>query len=136
MKKTTKQYAVKRSTTGLGIFAQQDIPKNIRIIEYMGTLITNEEAGKTDSRFIMELNKTHSLNGKHRTNMARYLNHSCQPNAGAYTTGKQVWVWSKKPIKAGEEITIDYGKEYFDAYVKPVGCKCKKCAPQKPVVSS
>jgi len=39
-----------------------------------------------------------------------------------------MWIWSIKVIKAGEEITIDYGKDYFDDFIKPVGCKCAKCA--------
>ena len=26
----------------------------------------------------------------------------------------------------GEEITYDYGKEYFDEYIKPKGCRCEK----------
>ena len=26
----------------------------------------------------------------------------------------RVWIWSLRAIKAGEEITYDYGKEYFD----------------------
>lgn len=122
-----KKYAIKRSVTGLGMFATQGIPKSTRIIEYTGTLITNEEANKTYGKYIIYLNKTHSLNGKHRTNIARYINHSCTPNAKAYTTGKHVWIWAEKAIKPEEEITIDYGKEYFDQYIKPQGCKCKNC---------
>jgi uncharacterized protein len=123
-----EMYAIKRSATGLGMFAQQIIPKNTRILKYVGTLVTNEESDKSKGRYIIQLNETHALNGKQRTNLARYINHSCKPNAEAYTSGKQVWIWSKKDIKAGEEITMDYGKEYFDDFIKPFGCKCKKCS--------
>jgi uncharacterized protein len=123
-----KNYTVKRSATGLGVFARQAIPKHTRIIEYVGTLITNEDADKSKGRYIVQLNETHALNGKHRENLARYINHSCKPNAEAFTSGKHVWVWSKKDIKTDEEITMDYGREYFDKFIKPFGCKCKKCA--------
>jgi SET domain-containing protein len=39
-----------------------------------------------------------------------------------------VWIWSRREIRPGEEITYNYGKEYFDDHIKPVGCKCQKCA--------
>ena len=32
-----------------------------------------------------------------------------------------------KPIKAGEEITWDYGHDYFVNVITPSGCKCVKC---------
>ncbi len=32
-----------------------------------------------------------------------------------------------KNIPAGEEITYDYGREYFDLFLKAKGCKCTKC---------
>ncbi len=50
-----------------------------------------------------------------------------QPNAKAYNTGLSVWIWSLRAIKAGEEITIDYGKNYFEDFINPVGFKCAKC---------
>ena len=28
---------------------------------------------------------------------------------------------------SGEELTYDYGKEYFNEFIKPIGCKCVKC---------
>ncbi|MBS1811097.1 MAG: SET domain-containing protein [Acidobacteria bacterium] len=119
-----KKYVIKRSTTGLGLFALADLPPQTRIIEYIGKRISKEDA---DNRYIVYLNETHALDGKARANAARYINHSCEPNAAAYTTGKRVWIWSELAIKAGEEITLDYGPEYFDAYIQPVGCRCKKC---------
>ncbi len=122
-----KKYAIKRSTTGLGMFAQQDIPPQTRIIEYIGTRITKQEAEKAENRYIIYLNEKHDIDGRERTNAARYLNHSCQPNAAAYTTGKRVWIWSEREIKAGEEITLHYGQEYFDSYIQPVGCRCPTC---------
>ena len=36
-------------------------------------------------------------------------------------------VIARRRIKPGEEITYDYGKDYFDIFLKPVGCKCEKC---------
>ena len=122
-------YVIKRTATGLGFFAATAIPAGKRIIEYTGRLISNEEVEKRKSgKYFFGINTRWSIDGTPRTNVARYINHSCRPNAVAYVTGKRVWVWSKRAIKPGEEITYDYGKEYFDVHIKPVGCKCEKCA--------
>ena len=122
-----KKYAIKRSDTGLGLFATQNIPANTKIIQYTGIILSQEEADAVGGKYLIHLNNTQTLDGKLRTNTARYINHSCKPNSESRSTGRQVWIWAKKIIKAGKEITMDYGKEYFDQYIKPIGCKCKKC---------
>jgi SET domain-containing protein len=119
---------VKRSSTGLGLFAARLIPAGKRIIEYTGRLITNEEVERRkNGKYFFGVDAKYSIDGSERGNIARYINHSCRPNAEAYVAGKRVWIWSKREIKPGEEITYNYGKEYFDDHIKPVGCKCEKC---------
>jgi SET domain-containing protein len=120
-------YAIKRTITGLGLFAVKPIPKGGRIIEYIGPLISNEGLEKKTGRYFFGVNTKWSVDGSPRSNIARYINHSCRPNAEALISGRRVWIWSKKNIKAGEEITYDYGKEYFDLILRPIGCKCEKC---------
>jgi len=121
------RFAVKRTTTGLGLFAIELIPAGKRLIEYTGSIITAEEANQSRSKYLFEIDGKRAIDGSPRTNTARYLNHSCRPNAKAFVTGKRIWIWSRKPIKAGEEITLDYGKEYLKEHINPKGCKCKKC---------
>lgn len=127
MSKVKKNYAVKRAATGLGLFAVESIPARRRIIEYVGPLIANAEVEKSRGKYFFGVNTKWSIDGSARSNTARYINHSCQPNAEAFISGRRVWVWSKRNIKIGEEITIDYGKEYFDDQIKPKGCKCAAC---------
>ena len=122
-----KNYVVKRATTGLGLFAIDAIPAHKRIIEYVGRLISNEEVEKRRGKYFFGVNTKWSIDGSARSNLARYINHSCKPNAEAFISGHRIWVWSKRRIKAGEEITIDYGQEYFADHIKPVGCKCDVC---------
>ncbi len=119
--------AVKRSSTGLGLFALEAIPANKRIIEYIGPILTYEEADKRGGKYLFTIDEKYIIDGTVRSNTARYINHSCRPNAKAYTSGLRVWIWSLRAIKAGEEITINYGKEYFDDHIKPKECKCKVC---------
>lgn len=133
MSKGKQNYAVKRAATGLGLFAIEAIPARKRIIEYIGPLISNQEVEKRFGKYFFGVNTKWSIDGSARSNTARYINHSCKPNAEAFISGHRVWVWSKRKINAGEELTIDYGKEYFDNHIQPAGCKCEECRdkPQK-----
>ncbi len=124
------QYAVRRTRTGLGLYTLQTILKGKRIIEYTGPLISNKEVDKRRGKYFFQINSKWSVDGSPRGNTARYVNHSCAPNAEAFVSGRRVWLWSKKNIKEGEEITFNYGKEYFDDHIKPTGCKCRKCKSQ------
>ena len=122
-----RSLVVKRTTTGLGLFTLQPISSGKKIIEYVGSIITNEEANKKGGKYLFELDDKYTIDGSSRSNIARYINHSCRPNAKAFSSRGRVWIWSKKAIQAGEEITINYGKRYFDEHIKSRGCKCNKC---------
>jgi SET domain-containing protein len=128
MVKAKRNYVVRRSRTGLGLFATTIIPARRRIIEYTGPLITNEEVEKSRGKYFFGLDEKYSVNGSPRDNLARYINHSCRPNAEAIISGRRIWIWSRRVIRPGEEITYNYGKEYFNDHIKPVGCKCEKCS--------
>lgn len=119
--------AVKRTATGLGLVALEPIPADKKIIEYVGPVLTHAEAAAKGGKYLLTIDERYVIDGSPRSNKARYVNHSCRPNARAYTTGVRVWIWSLRPIRAGEEITINYGREYFNDHIKPRGCKCRKC---------
>jgi SET domain-containing protein len=127
MRHQALSYVIKRTRTGLGLFAVKPISKGQRIIEYTGPLISNEEVEKRRGKYFFGVNTKWSIDGSPRSNIARYINHSCRPNAEALISGRRVWIWSKRKIMAGEEIAYDYGKEYFEGVLEPLGCKCEKC---------
>jgi SET domain-containing protein len=128
MNKDTGRYVIKRTASGLGLFALKPIPAGKRIIEYTGPLVSNAEVEKrTRGKYFFGVNTRWAIDGTPRSNTARYINHSCRPNCEALISGRRVWIWSIRAIKAGEEITYDYGKEYFDDHINS-RCKCKKCA--------
>ena len=134
--KNGKSYAIKRTVTGLGLFALEPIPKGKRIIEYTGPLISNEIVDKSSGKYFFGINSKWSIDGSPRSNIARYINHSCRPNAEAFVSQRRrVWIWSRKKIKPGEEIAYDYGKEYFEGIIEPMGCKCEKCGVRSPRIS-
>lgn len=129
MSKGNNTLVVRRAATGLGLFALRDIKAGRRIIQYVGPVVTAEEVARRRGRYFFEIDEHYAIDGSARSNTARYINHSCAPNAEAFITGRRIWVWSKKDIKAGEEVTLDYGEAYFDDYIRPNGCRCAECRP-------
>jgi SET domain-containing protein len=122
-----RPYRIGRSRTGLGLFATRPIKKNEFIIQYRGPKLTNDEADQRENKYLFELNSRWTIDGKSRSNVARYINHSCRPNAEVYFVGHAIKIRARKKIEAGEEIAYDYGKDHFNAYIKPKGCQCAKC---------
>ena len=123
------QVKVKRSSAGLGLFAAEDIFKEQLIIEYTGDRISEEEANRRGGRYLFEVTDDLVIDGKGRENIARYINHSCLPNAEAEHDEEEdrIYIRARKKIKAGEEITYDYGKVYIEEIIGPEGCLCSKC---------
>lgn len=117
---------VKKSATGKGLFAVDPIPKNSCIIEYIGTPVPEADQEKGGRYFFWTGKKT-MINGNIPENKARYINHSCRPNCEAEGPNGHIYILSIRNIKAGEELTYNYGTEYFETYLKPKGCKCVKC---------
>lgn len=120
---------VKRSRAGLGLFTFDPIPKGACVIEYTGRVLTPEEEEKSNSLYLFEVSKKKTIDGASRTNKARYINHSCRPNCEIDISKERVYVMAKRNIKADEELSYDYDTDYFEAYIKPKGCRCLKCMP-------
>ena len=122
---------VRRSSAGLGLFTESAIPKGACIIEYVGRLVSKEESETSKSKYLFEISKNKTIDGKPKWNKAGYINHSCRPNAESEIHKGRVFILAMKNIKPGEEISYDYGKEYVDEHIKPFGCRCPKCMPEK-----
>jgi len=119
---------VKRSGTGLGLFATEKIPKSTLIIEYFGPVLNNKELSKKNgSKYLFETSYNRTIDGTHRANTARYANHSCKPNCETEVIRGRIYIVSLYTIKPGEELTYDYGEEYTNEHIKPHGCKCSTC---------
>jgi SET domain-containing protein len=129
-----KPYRVGRSRTGLGLFATAPIKKGAFIIAYRGRLLTHAQAAKLEARgnrYMYEINSRWTVDGSSRRNIARYANHSCRPNAESDVVKRNVILRAIRNIKPGDEITYDYGSEYYEIFLKPVGCKCIKCTEKR-----
>lgn len=124
---------VKRSSAGLGLFATTTFNKGDLVIEYTGEKITEAEANRRGGKYLFELNDAWTIDGKGRENKARYINHSCKPNCYPELDDAEehIYIYAKRAIKSGEEITYNYGKMYFNDLIGKDGCRCSECV--KPV---
>jgi hypothetical protein len=102
---------------GKGVFAVVDIPADERIIEYVGEIISWDEAqrrhphdpAQPNHTFYFHLDDEHVIDALHGGNSSRWINHSCDPNCEADEDDGRVFIKSLRPIKAGEELNYDYG---------------------------
>jgi uncharacterized protein len=120
-----------RSATGLGLFATKPIAPGAYIVTYRGKRIPTAEAQVRERRFgakyMFEINRRWTIDGSSRHNLGRYINHSCDANTEARLRNGQMVFVALRRIAPEEEITLDYGEEYFDLYLKASGCRCAAC---------
>ncbi len=119
----TRRLIVRRSPIhGNGVYAAVDIPAHAVLIQYKGRLITHAGADRlyaggadTGHTFLFTLNDKYIVDANVGGNSPRWINHSCAPNCSAYVEEvdgarrDRVLIESKRAIKAGEELTYNYG---------------------------
>ncbi len=127
----SRHLRVRRSKAGLGLFTRVPIKKGQFIVRYSGRKIRTETADEIGTKYLFELNTRWTIDGSNRRNIARYINHACRPNAETYFVKHLIKVRAIKNIKAGDEITYHYGRNYFVAFIKDKGCKCGHCTQKK-----
>jgi uncharacterized protein len=128
----SRSFRVGRSRTGLGLFAVRPIAKKEYIVTYSGKWITTKEALERERlgnpKYLFEVNSRWTIDGSTRRNLGRYANHSCKPNAEPVLRKGKIVLLALRAIAPGDEITYDYGEDYFDYYFKKAGCRCMACA--------
>jgi len=116
---------------GIGGFAKANIAASTRVIEYVGEKITKAESLRrceSANEYIFSLDESHDLDGNVPWNPARFLNHSCDPNCEAEPDGGRVWIVARRDIRAGAEITFNYGYDLEDYREHPCCCGAADCA--------
>ena len=129
-------YKIKKSKIDRnGLYANRDIKKGTKILEYKGKIISvkkSEENPKFDNDkaiYLFNINKRYDLDGDFKFNTARLINHSCNPNCEVLGVGLKVWVYAMKNIKKDDELSYDYGCSFDEDFRKyPCKCRSKNCA--------
>jgi SET domain-containing protein len=127
---TAMALTVKKSklpNAGKGLFTDKPIKKNSKIIEYKGEIIDWKEYEKrvleNKDGYLFFINKKRCIDAwstpQHK---ARYANDAAglsrikgiKNNADYEIFGDKCYIVSSRDIKAGEEIYVNYTKEYWD----------------------
>ena len=125
-----RPFRLGRALTGLGLFATRPIKKRVRIAEYKGPRLNVERALKAEAsgnRYLFEVNGRWTIDGKARSNIARYFNHSCNPNTDSTIRNGRVFIFTLRNIKPGEELTYNYGIDYLKNVIGKSNCRCPRC---------
>jgi SET domain-containing protein len=137
-----KRIQVRRSGVhGKGVFALQDLAEGETLIEYVGEVISWDEAQDRhphdpkdpNHTFYFHVNEDRVIDALFGGNSSRWINHSCNPNCEADEDNDRIFIKAIRNIKAGEELNYDYGLIIDEPYTKklkaeyPCWCGAKNC---------
>ena len=117
---------------GFGVYADEAITKNTRIIDYDGELIRNVDSEAREGAYnargevwVFRVNRIWSRDARVGGNIARFINHACRPNCWFQVVDKTIWIRAGRNIRKGEELTYDY-KTIGERTIK---CRCRPDCP-------
>ena len=101
---------------GTGVFALTEFAAGEQIIEYVGEVISMQEAIRRhphdpkdpNHTFYFHLDDAHVIDGLYGGNASRWINHSCRPNCEPQESKGRIFIHALRPIWKGEELTFDY----------------------------
>jgi uncharacterized protein len=122
---------------GDGAFARRDIPSGQEIGRYAGRRYRPEDVHTIDwdqhTTYLFALSDGAYIDGRDDGNATRHLNHACTPNCVAYETdradgGLDVVIQTKRRIRAGEELFLDYALDIGEDDPADYACRCGRRA--------
>ncbi|XP_004496445.1 histone-lysine N-methyltransferase ASHH1 [Cicer arietinum] len=126
---------------GWGLLADEEIKAGQFIIEYCGEVISSKEAKRRSQAyeiqglkdaFIICLNASESIDATRKGSLARFINHSCQPNCETRkwnVLGEiRVGIFAREDIPIGTELAYDYNFEWFGGAKVRCLCGALKCS--------
>lgn len=135
--------ARKSSIHGNGVFAAEPIAEGEQIVRYKGRLLRHAEVDEIYGEipddghtFLFTINDKYVVDANVDGNVARWINHSCDPNCeaviheyeGKGRRGDKIWIEAIRDIADGEELTYNYGitldRPHTAAEKKLWACRC------------
>ena len=125
-----KKLKVKKSqlpSAGKGLYTLEDIKKGENIVEYLGEIVPwkvcAQRAKEDKGGYVLFVNNNHCIDAYFTKDaIARYANDArglsrvegLKNNCRYELEKKRGYIVARRNIKAGEEIFVDYGKDYWD----------------------
>ncbi|KAL1490323.1 hypothetical protein ABEB36_013038 [Hypothenemus hampei] len=128
-------YLARSKIQGLGLYAARDLEKHTMVIEYIGEVIRTELSecrekqyeAKNRGIYMFRLDDDRVVDATLSGGLARYINHSCNPNCVAETVeidrDLKIIIFAKRRIQRGEELAYDYKFDIEDDQNK-ISCMC------------
>ena len=109
-----------------GVYAGENIPARRKVIEYTGERISRKETRRRSDEqarmiYLFTLDNYWTLDGAVGGSGAEYINHSCDPNIVTVIRQGHILYMSRRAIRKGEELTVDY---HFSKDIETVPCSC------------
>ncbi|EDV38439.1 uncharacterized protein Dana_GF19475, isoform A [Drosophila ananassae] len=133
-------YLARSKIQGLGLYAARDIEKHTMIIEYIGEVIRTEVSeirekqyeSKNRGIYMFRLDEDRVVDATLSGGLARYINHSCNPNCVTEIVevdrDVRIIIFAKRKIYRGEELSYDYKFDIEDdAHKIPCACGAPNC---------
>lgn len=124
-------YAAGSGIHGKGLFAREEIAAGTDLVEYDGPRLARdagERLAGEGNAYVFSVDRRSCIDGSVAWNLARYANHSCDPNCRSVKISGRIWLRSIRPIARGEEITYDYGYDFKNYTDNPCSCGSPRCA--------
>jgi len=115
----------------LGVFADENIPPRRKVIEYSGQRISYGEANRRFRKilrlripkrfYFFVLDRRWVIDGSVSGSGAELINHGCDPNLFRRRVRGHILYFSRRRIRRGEELTIDY---HYSRDTVTLRCRC------------
>lgn len=121
---------------GQGVFATRHLAAGVRVIEYVGEVISMAEAvarhphdpHHPDHTFYFDLGDGRVIDALQGGNASKWINHSCRPNCVPDEVQGRIYIVTRRPVFRGEELTFDYGlfsdEPMSEALKARYACRC------------
>ncbi|XP_046742436.1 histone-lysine N-methyltransferase 2C-like isoform X3 [Diprion similis] len=128
-------YLARSKIQGLGLYAARDLERHTMVIEYIGEIIRSELAETREKQYearnrgiyMFRLDEERVVDATLCGGLARYINHSCNPNCVAEIVEVErdlrIIIFAKRRISRGEELAYDYKFDIEDDQHK-IACAC------------
>jgi uncharacterized protein len=115
-----------------GVFTTEDIPSHRQVVEYTGERITRREAVERFEKiwhsrkrnkliYLFQVSTRWVIDGAVGGSGAELVNHACDPNLRARRIRGRIFYFSRRPLRKGDELTLDYR---YPKEPPRVACRC------------